>query len=104
MNTDKLLDEIKETNLTYLMLSQSMIKQDRAQALYRLGIGEDVATLIEALTPAQMIKIASTNVLMCRFRFDDQMIWGLISSHSKDREARTAHAAILMAGQLAEAA
>ena len=29
MNTDNLLDEIRETNLAYLMLAQHMIRKDR---------------------------------------------------------------------------
>ncbi len=103
--TGKLLDEIKETNLAYLMLAQGMIREDRAQALYRLGISEEVADLIAGLSPVQMVKIAATNLLMCRFRFDDEMVWGLISNAgAKDREAKSAHAAILLAGKFAEAA
>jgi flagellar transcriptional activator FlhD len=101
-SSDKLLEEIRETNLTYLMLAQHMIRQDRAEALYRLGISAELADLIERLSPAQLLKIAAGNILMCKFRFDDQMIWDLLTSHSKDAMARTAHAAILMSGQLAE--
>lgn len=104
MSTDRLLEEIRETNLSYLMLAQNMIRADRAQALYRLGISGEVADLIESLTPGQLLKIAGTNMMMCRFRFDDEMVWNLITSHSKDREARNAHASILMAGNFAEAA
>ena len=37
-------------------------------------------------------------------RFDDEMVWNLITSHGKDRQARNAHANILMAGNFAEAA
>ncbi len=104
MNTEKLLAEIKETNLAYLMLAQNMIREDRAQALYRLGISEEVADLIAGLSPVQMVKVAATNLLMCRFRFDDEMVWNLISGHTaRDKEAKTAHAAILMAGRFAEA-
>ncbi|HET8609970.1 MAG TPA: flagellar transcriptional regulator FlhD, partial [Burkholderiales bacterium] len=33
--TDQLLEEIRETNLTYLILAQKMIRADRVQALFR---------------------------------------------------------------------
>ena len=33
------------------MLAQSLIRADREQALYRLGISEDTAQMISLLTP-----------------------------------------------------
>ncbi|RYE67245.1 MAG: flagellar transcriptional regulator FlhD, partial [Pseudomonas sp.] len=32
MTSEQMLTEIREANLTYLMLSQSLIRQDKAQA------------------------------------------------------------------------
>lgn len=100
--TNTLLDEILETNLAYLMLAQHLIRKDRVQALYRLGIGGDVADIIENLSPAQLVKVAGSNLLVCRFRFDDRMVWDLITSHGKDVQARRTHAGILMSGNIAE--
>ena len=54
MNTEQILAEIREANLSYLMLAQSLIRSDREQALFRLGVSEDTANLIGTLTPAQM--------------------------------------------------
>ncbi len=101
--------EIREANLSYLILAQSLIRADRAQALFRLGISEQVAELIAALTPGQILKVASGNMLMCRFRFDDEMIWSLLTDHGRggaegvDQSASRLHAGILMAGNYAEA-
>jgi hypothetical protein len=61
MATNKLLEEIRETNLAYLMLAQTMIRQDRVQALFRLGISAEVADIINGLTAGQLLKIAGTN-------------------------------------------
>src|ERR1039458_9318169 len=83
MNADQILNEIREANLSYLMLAQSLIRTDRDQALYRLGISEESASLIALLTPAQMMKIAAGNTLLCRFRMDDDMVWGLLTNHGK---------------------
>ncbi|MCH7346024.1 flagellar transcriptional regulator FlhD, partial [Pelomonas sp. CA6] len=66
MNADQILAEIREANLSYLMLAQSLIRTDREQALYRLGISEETAVLLNTLSPAQMLKIASGNTLLCR--------------------------------------
>ncbi len=107
MNADQILAEIREANLSYLMLAQSLIRADRDQALYRLGVSEDTANLIATLTPAQMMKIASGNTLLCRMRCDDDMVWGLLTSHGKaaaNDSVNRLHASILMAGRHQEAA
>jgi flagellar transcriptional activator FlhD len=103
---DQLLAEIREANLTYLMLAQQLIRQDKAEAVYRLGISEASAEMIATLSPAQVLKLSSTNTLLCSFRADDEMVWGLLtSSHAPQRAANDAtqrlHAGILMAGRLA---
>src|SRR5258706_11519781 len=107
MNADQILSEIREANLSYLMLAQSLIRADREQALYRLGISEENAALIALLSPGQMMKIASGNTLLCRFRVDDDLVWGLLTNHGKGAANDTTtrlHASILMAGRHQEAA
>ena len=84
MNEDRILAEIRETNLSYLILAQSLIRTDRVQALYRLGLSEEVADLLDQLSPAQMMRIAQGNMLLCRFRFDDAMLWSLLADHGED--------------------
>ena len=107
MHNDQLLANIREANMTYLMLAQNIIRLDRAEALFRLGMSEESADLIASLSPAQIMKIASTNMLLCRFRVDDEVVWGLLTNHgvSKvDNDATTRlHASILMASRFAEA-
>ena len=49
MNADQTLADIREANLSYLMLAQSLIRSDREQALYRLGISEESAAMIALL-------------------------------------------------------
>jgi len=107
MKTEQLLEEIREANLTYLLLAQQMIRQDKPQALFRLGITEHVAELVDNLSTGQILKIAGSNMLMCQFRFDDQIVWNLITSHEEDRSRSMMNgvrAAMLMSDQLAEAA
>ena len=107
MTQEQMLAEIREANLSYLMLAQSLIRADREQALYRLGVSEETASTIESLTPAQIMKIAQTNTLLCRFRMDDDIVWGLLTSHGKqaaNESVNRLHASILMAGRHQEAA
>lgn len=107
MTNEQLNAEIREANLTYLILAQNLIRQDKLEAQYRLGISEESASMIEVLSPTQISKIASTNMLLCRFRMDDDVVWGLLTNTSarkvdNDATARL-HASILMAGRYAEA-
>ena len=101
MTTPDLMSSIRDTNLAYLMLAQQMVRQDRAAAIYRLGISVELADLIDSLSPAQIVRLASSNLMLVRLRFDET-IAGLLSNLSKDRSLVQAHASILFAAQPAE--
>ena len=107
MTDDQLTSEIRDANLTYLMLAQNLIRKDKAEALFRLGVSDESANLIATLSPSQILKIASSNMLLCRFRVDDDIVWNLLPNHTAskvDNDATTKlHASILMAGRFSEA-
>lgn len=102
MNTMQLQEGIRELNLTYLMLAQQMIKEDKPAAIFRLGLSQDLADVIANLTPAQVIKMAASNMLLCRFRFDENLLINMVTDYNKDRLMSQAHAAILMSAQPVE--
>ena len=106
---ERLMSEIRDANLSYLILAQRLIRADKAEALYRLGVSEETADIVDALSPSQMMKVAASNMLMCRFRFDDEMVWSLLTDHGRptadDERSSSAtrlHASILMAGDFTE--
>lgn len=106
MTTDQLMNEIRDTNLSYLMLAQALIRSDKAEALFRLGLSEPVADLIAQLSPQQLVRASSRNLLICTMRFDDELVWGLLADNHEPRQgveqnAGRLHASILMAGQMA---
>jgi flagellar transcriptional activator FlhD len=107
MTDDQITADIRDANMTYLMLAQNLIRKDKAEALFRLGVSEASADLIATLSPLQILKLASGNQLLCRFRVDDDMVWGLLTNNTAskvDNEATTKlHASILMAGRFSEA-
>lgn len=102
MNTTQLQEGIRDINLTYLMLAQQMIKEDKAAAIFRLGISQDLVEVIANLTPPQVIKMAASNMLLCRFRFDENLLLNMVTGYNKDRMMSQAHAAILMSAQPVE--
>lgn len=103
MEANQILDEIKDLNLSYLLLAKQMLREDKVAGMYRLGINEDIASILEKLSSSQLIKMAASNMLLCRFRFDDHLIAEMLSNDSRDQSITKSHAAILMAGKPAEA-
>ena len=106
MSNDQLLAEIREANLTYLMLAQTLIRQDKAEAVFRLGLNEEACDLLSTLSSAQVLKLASRNTLLASFRVDDEMVWSLLTNQSSNKIANAAtntlHANILMASRVSE--
>ena len=106
MTNEQILAEIREANLTYLMLAQNLIRQDKAEAIFRLGLSEEACDLLVTLSAGQVLKLASRNTLLCSFRADDEMVWSLLTNHSLKKvgndATNTLHANILMASRVAE--
>ncbi|MDP2367527.1 flagellar transcriptional regulator FlhD [Rhodoferax sp.] len=107
MNSEQMQKEIRDANVTYLMLAQNLIRADKAEAQFRLGVSEESADIIVSLSPVQILKIASGNMLLCRFRVDDDVVWNLLTNHAPSKVDNDAtaklHASILMAGRFSEA-
>jgi flagellar transcriptional activator FlhD len=103
MNVSETVEEIREANLSYLMLAQQMLRQDKEAAMFRLGISDGLAMTLQSLTTSQVLKMAASNMLLFRFRFEDNLILGMLNGYSKDKTMTASHAAILMSGEPAAA-
>ena len=85
MNAKQIHEEIKETNLSYMLLAQQMIRDDKASAASSLGVSEEMADLVAGLSPAQLAKMAACNMLLCCFRFDESLLLNMITDHKNER-------------------
>jgi len=94
--------EIGDLNLTYLLLAQRLVREDVATAMFRLGLSREVADLLGNLSLSQIVKLAASNLFLCRLRFDDHPILSVLTQNGKDLALQQAHAAILLAGQHVE--
>lgn len=103
MHINQIHEEIRETNLSYMLLAQQMIQSDKVASIFRLGISEEMADLIAGLSTAQILKMAGSNMLLCRFRFDERLMLNMITDFNKDRMMSQAHTTILMTAQPVEA-
>jgi flagellar transcriptional activator FlhD len=71
LNRNETLDEIREVNLLFLMLAQRLARLDSQKAMRLLRVSADCIDAIAALPPGQIMKLAATNMLFCRFALDD---------------------------------
>ncbi len=99
MKSTDTYNDIKEVNLSYLMLAQNMVRSDREGAIFRLGISQEIADVLGRLTPGQVLKMASSDMLLCSFRFEDSLLLDLLANHERDRGVGHLHATILAAGR-----
>lgn len=91
------LTDIKEVNLSYLMLAQRLLRENYAAGMFRLGFDTDVADIVLRLSPAQLVKLSGASSLICGFRLND---YDLLSSLTQDvlgGVLQQAHSTILLA-------
>ena len=96
-------NEIRELNLSYLLLAQLLLRADRPSGMFKLGVGEDIAELIENLSPAQVLRMASGGMMLCQLRFTDALLLDLMSNHGcENSSSARIHAAIIAASRNVE--
>jgi flagellar transcriptional activator FlhD len=90
--------EIGDINLAYMLLAQKLAKQDRAAAMYRLGVGRELADMLANMSLTQIVKLAASNFLLCSFRLEDHPMFAVFGE-GKDTTLQQAHISILMAAR-----
>lgn len=96
------LSDIQEVNLSYLMLAQRLLRDNYAAGMYRLGFDSDVADIVLGLSPAQLVKLASTNTLICGFRLNDYQLLSTLGQDVLGGVLQQAHSTILLAQRAPE--
>nr|WP_144834998.1 flagellar transcriptional regulator FlhD [Cupriavidus gilardii] len=102
MESSEVLQEIREVNLAYLLLAQRLVRENHLEAMFRLGVSKEIADILAKLTPAQLVKLAASNMVLCRFRFDDHALLSTLTHTAKSHDMQQIHAAILLARQPVE--
>ena len=90
------LSDIQEVNLSYLMLAQRLLQENLPVGMYRLGIDEDIAETILGLSPAQIVRLASSSSLLCNFRLNDYQLLHTLSQDVLGGVLQEAHTTILL--------
>lgn len=100
MHTSKLLKHIYNINLSYLLLAQRLIVQNKASAMFRLSINKKIATTLAALTLPQIVKLAKTNQLVCHFRFNSHQTITQLTQNSRVNNLQQIHTSIMLSTRL----
>ena len=104
MSTAGSSKEIADLNLTYMPLAQKLLREDRASAMLRLGIGMEMADLLIGMSLAEVVKLATSDFVLCAFRLDELPIARTVMQDARERPLQQAHLSIVLAAQNAAAA
>ncbi|NNU43996.1 flagellar transcriptional regulator FlhD [Ramlibacter montanisoli] len=96
--------EIADLNLTYMLLAQKLLRQDKAAAMLRLGISTEMADLLVGMSLSEVIKIATSNFVLCAFRLDELPIVKTVMQGDRQAALQQAHISIVLAGAQHQAA
>lgn len=91
---------INDLNLSYLMLAQSLIQQDRNAASFRLGLTESLMEMLKNLSASQLIKLASTNQLICQLRINSEAVIDCLTKDSRIDALQRVHTGIILSTDL----
>lgn len=96
VSDNTLLGDIQEVNLSYLLLAQRLLRENFSAGMYRLGFDQDVAETVLNLSPAQVIRLSSSNTLLCGFRLNDYELLSTLTQDVLGGVLQQAHSTILL--------
>ena len=99
MSGPEVSKEIGDLNLSYLLLAQKLLRQDRAAAMFRLGIACELADMLIGMSLSQIVRLAATNFVLCGFRLNDVPSVSSMVQGAGDRALQQAHLSILLAAR-----
>ncbi len=95
--------EIADLNLSYLLLAQKMLRQDRPGAMLRLGVTEDTADVLAGMSLPETISIAASRFLLCAARLQELPVARLVQD-KRATSLQQAHVSIVLASEQARLA
>lgn len=99
-NFDEEIQVIHDLNLSYLLLAQRLIREDKFAAGFRLGLCEATIDTLKELTLPQLIKLSTTNQLICRLRVDNEMVIDCLTKDSRIDALQHIHTGIILSTDL----
>lgn len=94
----RLNEEIESLNLSALLLAQNLLRSRREEAMFKFGIDEKTALLVESFSVKQLQTIAKVPYFLFPFRFDHRVIWEILGANPLEGRS-LAHAMISAGGR-----
>ncbi|MEZ3500052.1 flagellar transcriptional regulator FlhD [Pantoea sp. KPR_PJ] len=94
------VQNINDLNLSYLLLAQSLIKEDKDAARFRLGLTDPLMNKLKNLSVSQLIKLASTNQLICQLRINSEAVIDFLTKDSRIDALQRVHTGIILSTDL----
>ena len=89
--------------MTYLLLAKQLLSDDRAAAVFRLGISEDIADYIQSLPSRKLVQIARSSQLICALRFSEVKDLEVTLASKREHIETPSHQALFLASKVANA-
>ncbi|WP_342323940.1 flagellar transcriptional regulator FlhD [Kosakonia sp. BYX6] len=102
-NLDEQMQSIQDLNLSYLLLAQRLIREDKIAAGFRLGLNETTLETLNHLSLPQLIKLSSTGQLISRLRIDDEVVINCLTKDSRIDALQRLHTGIILSSNLLNA-
>jgi len=91
------IQNINDLNLSYLLLAQQLINQgDKDAASFRLGLSEPLIKILKDLSISQLVKLASTNQLICKLRINSEAVIDFLTKDSRIDALQHLHTGIIL--------
>jgi flagellar transcriptional activator FlhD len=96
MINEQLLDEIQDLNLSYLLLAQRLLAEDRAMAMFRLKVDGEMADLLASLSARQLGQLSRTNQLLCQLSLSDETQLQALVKQRREQGLIHTHASMIL--------
>ncbi len=96
MVNSETLKLIQEHNLSYLLLAQKLLQEDKQMGMFRLHFDESMADLILSLSTGQLLEISGSGQLLCQISFNDPELIKRLYSNDRSKTLRQVHAALML--------
>ena len=83
-----LLDEIKAVNFAFLSIVRGVAQSKDTARLITLGVSDEMAQQVAALSDVQLEKLALSGQLLCRFQMHTAHLLGALSNPAASRLAQ----------------
>lgn len=97
MSQNKTISELQELNLSYLLLVQKLILEDRDVAIFRLKIDEELAELIAGMSIRELTILARQSHSLLQPNLGDVSQLKVILTNKRDTGMQATHLAMHLA-------